>query len=528
MAILNLTDENSTQSLYVENNNPVLLPLIKKDNKSFLGWNKYPSLHYGYMNCTTNRDLTLHAIYTDSPAYILESYFTGDPDDYIGAKCHFRRYVIDVYLENAKVDSGSFKIENCNNILYYVGSISEEGICAKIIDDTDFHGHAYIDEGYITTSSITVDWNSNDVLDATSKRKKILSIMLYFSKWDMGYAEIERRTSDDILIPDYRYKALAGDERAYVSANFYKGIINKEKAPDTFENVQTFFSETEADKKADGELLTRFAVLADTHVGVRYGWENYDWLYGVFDNLEKIHNKTPLDFVLQLGDNIDDGYEETYKRDYDIYLDIIKSLKICDPQNPIENRAPGTIPNYEMQGNHDTTFDTRFFRNKLWYVENKSGKKTAFISFFAGYGGYPAVNFGVCKNYDSYRSYGIITDEILKEAEENIIKAHENHADEIILCNHFGISQELSAPVLPETGLGKIEQLCNKYNIKLYLNGHEHNQKYELRRYNNIYDYDAAMTKDKYAIFEIQDKCFKVTVYNTEDNSIDRIDVITL
>ena len=127
-----------------------------------------------------------------------------------------------------------------------------------------------------------------------------------------------------------------------------------------------------------------------------------------------------------------------------------------------------------------------------------------------------------------YKSYGILTDETVDFVEEAILKAYEQGAMHIVLCSHFGISQDLEAPILPETGLGKIENICKKYNIKLFLSGHEHNKDYTIRRYNDLYNYDAAMTRDKYSVFEIYEKYAKVTVYNTVDNSVDRIDVVEI
>ena len=79
-----------------------------------------------------------------------------------------------------------------------------------------------------------------------------------------------------------------------------------------------------------------------------------------------------------------------------------------------------------------------------------------------------------------------------------------------------------------EIHLKRVAELCKKHGIKLYLNGHEHNRNFTLFKYNGLYDYDVSMTCDKYAVFEIYEKYAKVTVYNTADNSINRIDVIDL
>ena len=37
-----------------------------------------------------------------NPCYILESHFRGVPEDANDDRCHFRRYILDIYLENAE------------------------------------------------------------------------------------------------------------------------------------------------------------------------------------------------------------------------------------------------------------------------------------------------------------------------------------------------------------------------------------------------------------------------------------------
>lgn len=525
MIKLQLVDGDNREFLDLQKDETVLLPRLTANGRSFLGWSNYDGLKYGFMNASVDCDTTLYSVFTDGPAYILESHFRGVPEDSHDARSHFRRYVVDVFLENAIASCGEFKIENVNYLLYYFADLPVPNITSTVTHTTNLRGGAYSGVSFITTSDITVKWQSEKPVDATETRKKIATLMLCFSKWGMRYSEIEKRTSDEIIIPDKSFKAFADDKPAYVSANFYNGFVLEEELLKENPAYLTVQSEKELLNIDFGKLLTRFAVMSDSHIGVRYKWENYDWLYGVFSHLESLHKETPLDFVLQLGDNIDDGYVTTYQTDYNIYLDILKKFTICDPVNPIENRKNGKIPHYELQGNHDYSPDTRFFDKKLWYSPNG---KVAFIAFSTKYGGYPAVNFSVAGEYSSYRSFGIIIDEMLTFVEKSIIEAKENNAEQIVLCNHFGISQALGAPVLPETGLGKIEALCKKYNIKLYLNGHEHNPDFTLYKYNGIYDYDVAMTKTKYAVFEMYEKCVKATIYNTSDNTVNRIDVIEL
>jgi hypothetical protein len=459
-----------------------------------------------------------------NPNYILESCFRGVPDDAKDRRCHFRRYVVDVYLENACASSGCFKLQNVNEILYYFSDLPLDGIELWVDAETDQRGGAYNGVGFFTTTGITVKWQSQKPVDARASRQKIATLLFCFSKWGMSYSEIESRKNNEIIIPDPNFKARADDSYATVDELIYKGAVIEEEKPYTNPALKTVQNANEVLDFDFGELYCRFAVFSDSHIGKRYNWADYNWLYGAYNNLEKIHKNSPLDFVLELGDNIDDGYLKTYKEDYSLYLDVVKNLKICDAQNPVEGRAKYKIPHYEMWGNHDTSPDTRFFREKLWYTQNENGTKTAFIAFFAKYGGYPAVkDLGV-----SYKSFGILTNEMVEFLEKSILEAKQNGAEHIVLSSHFGISQDLEAPILPESGLGKIESLCKKYNIKLYLSGHEHNKEYTLRKYNSLYNYDASMTKEKYSVFELYKKYAKVTVYNTNDNSVSRIDVIEL
>ena len=458
------------------------------------------------------------------PTYILKSHFRGVPEDEKDKRCHFRRYVIDIFLENAVATNGEINLKNVNEILYYFGNLPVENIDVNVVAETDQRGGAYNGTAFFTTTDITVKWQSKNPIDAINSRKKITTILFCFSKWGMSYSEIEKLTPNEILIADSNKPSLVNGEKAAVKSMVYNGVQMLENNPYKNPAFRTVQDEKQLSDINFGKQLSKFAVLSDSHIGARYGWENYNWLHGVFENLEKIHSKTPLDFVLQLGDNIDDGYAVSYKADYTVYLEEIKKLTICDAQNPIEGRRKGKIPHYEMWGNHDTSPDTRFLKQHLWFTENNNGEKIAFISFFAKYGGYPAVkDLGV-----SYKSYGIITDDMVAFVEKSIIEAKKSGAMHIVLCSHFGISQDLEAPILPETGLGEMENLCKKYNIKLFLSGHEHNKEYTLRKFNDLYNYDTSMTRDKYAVFEIYENYAKITVYNTLDNSVNRIDVIKM
>lgn len=338
---------------------------ISATGKCFLGWSTEKNATVGFMNFVPEADTVLYAVWAEGAAYTLNTYFRGDPENNTGKKCQFRRYVLDVYLENTCADNGTLKINCDSGLLYYLGNVPVDGVSVQIdspIDNLTENGV----ENFVSRE-ITVRWSSEAKLDATVSGVKIASIMLYFAKWGMGYADLMTRTSDELISPYPGFKAEAGGKPALISANFFGGIVHDSAT----EEVVT--AKTAVIK--DEPVLSRFAVLADSHVGVRYNWANYDWLYGVYDNICKIHGENPLDFVLQLGDNIDDGYEKTYKTDYEIYLETIKRLRICDPVNPVEGRSDGKIPNYEMQGNHDTSMETRFFAKNYGIPRIKTVKR---------------------------------------------------------------------------------------------------------------------------------------------------------
>ncbi|MBQ2708250.1 MAG: metallophosphoesterase [Clostridia bacterium] len=440
--------------------------------------------------------------------YSIESHFLGDPADQYGARCHFRRYIVEIFAEGT-ASGGRLSLRHDAGCFYFLGNVPTDGVQTSVSHDTV----RTTEDGVqiFVTRAMDVEWTGS----GTGGRQQIARLMLCFRQWGMTYGEIAHFTPDEML----RCTAAEIDGApASLPANEDHGV----KLPDVpVDPPIPAVTET-------GALLSRFAVIADAHVGVRYEWENYDWYHGALENIAAIHEKTPLDFVVQLGDNIDDGYAKTYETDYAIYLEEIKSFRICDPVHPLDGRAPGMVPHYEMQGNHDTSMDTRFFREKLWYTE-KNGKKTAFIAFFVRYGGYPLVDYRVSKDgYLSYRSYGVIPDETIRFVESSILEAKGEGAAHIILLCHFGISQEVGAPVLPESGLGKLAILCKKYGIKLYFNGHEHDPGFTLRRYGALYDYDVSMLKQKYGIAEIFEHACRVTVYDTDTNTVQRIDTIPL
>ena len=69
---------------------------------------------------------------------------------------------------------------------------------------------------------------------------------------------------------------------------------------------------------------------------------------------------------------------------------------------------------------------------------------------------------------------------------------------------------------------------AEKYGIKLYFSGHEHDNHFTQRNYGDIFNYDASMTATKHAVVEITTARAKVTVYNSKDGTVYREDIISL
>ena len=448
------------------------------------------------------------------PSYKIISHFRGDPGDSLGPKCQFRRYAVEIWLDGGSASSGSFAVRHGAGMLYYLGNLPQDGIRTDInFDISRKRGGAEV----FLTEKVEFSWSSDSTVDARAEKKKIATLLFCFCSWGMEYSEIESRDPHELIAPFGT--AIADGEEIAISENEYMGVVNPEYNP-------PIVPECPADREK-GERLSRFVLMSDAHIGPTYHGEEYGWLNKLDRQLKSIHAEYPIDFVAQLGDNIDDGYEKNYERDYGIYLEQIKKLTLLDPENPLEGRAADKVPHYEMQGNHDTSLKTRFFRNKLWFTEGEGGK-AAYIAFFTGYGGYPLVNHDVSGSYTSYRSYGVISKETVAFVEESLREAAEQGAKQIILFSHFGISQELNAPVLPESGLGSLYALCEKYGVTLFFNGHEHNSDFTHRMYKNIHDFDLATAYFKYAVVDLYEKVCEITVYDTEKESVYRIDRVAI
>ena len=86
----------------------------------------------------------------------------------------------------------------------------------------------------------------------------------------------------------------------------------------------------------------------------------------------------------------------------------------------------------------------------------------------------------------------------------------------------------LPDPILPESGLGRLENLCREHDIRLFFSGHEHTKGSPVRKYGQLYNIDAAMTAEQYGVAEIYPDCAYLTVYNTTDHTVSRVDRIEI
>lgn len=439
------------------------------------------------------------------------------------------------HIENAFCTDGIFRLPSAASHTedYDICDITANGISInnyRIVadenDETAMYYAQYIRDYIAETSGFGLD------IVSTSEDAYDYEILVgQTSRRDNPITEAEKYT---VYEEDGKFYVFYGDEQSaeMASLDLCEKILGKDSAG--YENGYVTVLKG-ASFSGEWSVLARFGVMSDSHIGARYNWANYDWLDNTFTTFEKVHAEKGLDFIVSLGDNIDDGYPNTYASDYAVYLEKLKMLDICDAENPVEGRAEGKIPHYEICGNHDPVGTgiggqnlLRYKRNNLWYTENENGEKVAHIAFFTDYGGYPLHDYAYSGSYASYFSYGKVNDNMVKFVEDSIIAANDAGAKHIILYNHWGISQQVGSPMLPETGLDKIASVCEKYGIKLYFNGHEHDVPYTLRRYNDIYDYDVAMTAQKHAVVEITTLRAKVTIYNSTDNTVFRIDTVPL
>lgn len=164
-----------------------------------------------------------------------------------------------------------------------------EGITLSVdAPSRTFEGQYHFEADNFQTDYVAVRWTSEVPVDARSQRRKITRIMLYFSRYGLGYPEIAACTSDEVIRSD-RACALVDGRPEEISANFYIGVRDEETS--AAENFAGCMSDEPSCTEEDGKGISRFAVTSDSHVERRYQWANYDWLHSAFDHIAEIHKK---------------------------------------------------------------------------------------------------------------------------------------------------------------------------------------------------------------------------------------------
>ncbi len=345
-----------------------------------------------------------------------------------------------------------------------------------------------------------------------------------------------------------RFYVFFGGERSGEEAAgaFVTDIIGKSS---TGYDAATRAVTVAADASVEGtyESLSRFVMMADTHVGTLPNAKSHGFVTQMYENINKQHAANPFDFVVSLGDNIDYGYDsgsglnKESKEDYNIYLELIKGLTICDPVNPYgEKMDSSKIPHYELKGNHDPSVYTRFIgscdsqltplgtvdtsltpRENMWYVTSKSGKKTAYISAQALYAEFPRMS--------GTNAYGKIIDVVVDEVEANLKEAKAAGAEHIVFFCHFSLAH--IDHVIDEQGRVALLKLFEEYGVETYFNGHEHANLQTALDYatmNGVYNVSVPSphpmkvfsAKPYYGVVEIGASSMRIQWYHSMEGSL--------
>ncbi|MBO4595504.1 MAG: metallophosphoesterase [Bacteroidales bacterium] len=285
----------------------------------------------------------------------------------------------------------------------------------------------------------------------------------------------------------------------------------------------------------------RFVFLTDMHIEsdfIERGHPVYEhYAVGNHASLEKTFefiNEDPLcskaSFILLGGDNINTGYEREHQSLVDemvnyhrlvgmlnLYNDKegLEAFKFEAPESytcaenigpdqaPMEFHSPvlgsKVIP---IQGNHDTDVE-EFYRNCAFQCGG-----VRFICFFCHYCALPAPP-------GQYKSTGRIADDTFAFVKDQIERAAKDpEIRQIVLVNHWGIAPGFKWHIYDACEANgwndnrqKILDLAEKYNIRLYINGHEHNRDFPVEKVGNMYDINcgavASGDQGKWSLVEI-------------------------
>lgn len=231
---------------------------------------------------------------------------------------------------------------------------------------------------------------------------------------------------------------------------------------------------------SNNDDVTTFAIFSDTHVGK--GMRPCM----VLEKLGKWTSaQSDIDYVLFLGDNINDGY--------------VNSRALMIEQLELFNKYIVNLqkPYFMLRGNHDadvTDFDENFI------IECGN---TNVIGFFADYYQLSAT--------DSLINSGKVSDSTLSWLESALEKSA---GKRVILACHYPIADkddvDFGSPILPETngvnfGREKILELAEKYNVELYFSGHDHRDYCPSGEIGTLTNFSIGLLTDAFAIVRISE-----------------------
>jgi len=237
---------------------------------------------------------------------------------------------------------------------------------------------------------------------------------------------------------------------------------------------------------SDRGYIAKFAILADMHI-TEEGNSNYP---DIFNYL----NTKDLDFGIILGDTLDSGYYHTYNK-------LQEQLALFDDYIKDANFII-----YPFTGNHDE--------------DVKEFTKNGVIDF----NGIRLIYFNsdwTSSDETTMGDTGKVSNDTLTWLETQL---QDTSFKQKILMSHFSIvndNPDFIAPILDENGREKILALAETYGIRLFLNGHEHNNAYPTGIAGVLTDLSCGTTTHKFAICTLTDTKATFELYNTEGLSLD-------
>lgn len=279
----------------------------------------------------------------------------------------------------------------------------------------------------------------------------------------------------------------------------------------------TAFHNGKTSGKHEKDYLCKFAIISDTHIG---NTSYNDEVKAKYINMCNHINEKDIDFVIELGDCIDNGYANT-------------SSDIIDFQTSEHGEIFSNLnyPLYSFGGNHDTGIESY---SKYGTIDFNGVR---IIKFDADYVGLPIPS----GRAETVWSSGIVTEQTLEYIDKQL---SESKAKVNIVCCHYALAEDLTyrsfiwwiqdtVTKLDGTTVDchrdDLIAILKKYNVKLYINGHEHHWNKTTNALTlgkvedgawSISDLNQPSTQDHYTIATVYADSIKYEAYETATNSL--------